>query len=48
MTWKNAALLLCETLLDTPCGCDCCPLCTDETDEEGNAICALNEIEEVE
>lgn len=46
MTYKNIAIMLCNELTNTPCGCDHCPLLTDECDKEGNAICLLKDTKE--
>lgn len=46
MTYKEAALKLCSGYLDMPSGCDGCPLATDEYDDDGNMICALNTVPE--
>lgn len=43
MTYKEAAYILCDAMLDNPCGCDACPLASEEKDADGNAICKLNE-----
>lgn len=51
MTYKDMAIMLCDELTNTPCGCDHCQLLTDECDEDGNAICLLkdtNELDDVE
>lgn len=48
MTYKEATLRLCDAFLDMPSGCDGCPLASDDYDEDGNMICALNEVDDAE
>lgn len=45
MTYKEAAEILCDAMLDNPCGCDGCPLQGEEVDEDGNSICKLRKCE---
>ena len=47
MTYKEAALKLCDGFLDMPSGCDGCPLATENYDEDGNMICQLNDVDAV-
>lgn len=44
MTYKEAALKLCGGFLNNPSGCDGCPLATENCDDDGNAICELNDV----
>ena len=46
MTYKEAALKMCDVFLDMPSGCDGCPLATENYDDDGNMICQLNEVDE--
>lgn len=46
MTYKEAALKLCDGFLDMPSGCDGCPLATENYDDDGNMICQLNDVDE--
>lgn len=48
MTYKEATLRLCDAFLDMPSGCDGCPLASDDYDEDGNMICALNKVDDAE
>lgn len=43
MTYKELALKLCDGYLDMPSGCDGCPLCIENYDDDGNMICMLND-----
>ena len=47
MTYKQAALELCDGFLDMPSGCDGCPLATENYDD-GDMICQLNEVDDAE
>lgn len=47
MTYKEAALKLCDGFLDNPSGCDGCPLATENYDDDGNMICELNDVNDV-
>ena len=47
MTYKEAALKLCDGFLDMPSGCDGCPLATGNYDDDGNMICELNDVNDV-